>query len=918
MNQQESIHPMTTNPAPAKLIEVALPLDVINREAAREKSIRHGHPSTLHLWWARRPLAACRAVLFAQLVDDPSAHPDRFPTLEAQGVERERLFDIIRRLVPWEASNDEGVLNEARREIERCYPGGPPPILDPFAGGGSIPLEAARLSLESHASDLNPVAVLINRALIEFAPRVADRPPVHPDDGTELAGVRAWRGVDGLAEDVRWYGNWIGAEAEKRIGTVYPQAKLPSGETAPVIAWLWARTVRCPNPACGSQAPLIKSFWLGKKRGKEAWVSAIAVPSEKRVRFEVSHDPAGPPDDGTVSRSGARCLVCSSPIPLAHVRAEGQGGRMHTQLMAVVAQGDRRRIYLPPSAVHEDAAKVAPPDDVPDEPLATHPQYMGVPRYGMTKFSDLFTPRQLLAISTFSDLVSEAHGQVMKHSKGDREYADIVATYLAFCVSRATDRNSSLCGWDSSTKVEGVRNVFARQALSMVWDFGEGNVFGSGGGNWADIVSYVASVIDRLPARVPGLVEQANATERSYVGFAISTDPPYYDNVPYSDLADFFYVWLRRSLRDIYPDLLATVLTPKLEELVADSERFGGREGANSHFESGFGAVFARACDAARPDTPMTIFYAFRQSESSSDDDGRGLTASTGWEKMLQGLVSSGLVVCGTWPMRTEMVNRTRTLGSNALASSIVLACRPRSAEASLTDRRGFLRSLHSRLSGDLRVLQSGGVAPVDLAQAAIGPGMAVFSTFAKVVEPSGEPMTVRTALTLINQVLDEVSAEHEGVFDEGTRWAIAWYSEYGHDDGPYGRADDLARAKNVRVDGLVRAGIVKSGAGKVRLLDRDELDPSWNPSTDSRVTVWEVCQHLIRRLDEGAQSAGEMLARVGGLGDAARDLAYRLFQIAESKKWAKEAGPYNALAAEWPELTRIASIGPAGQGTLL
>lgn len=907
---------MTTNPAPTKLIEVALPLDVINREAAREKSIRHGHPSTLHLWWARRPLAACRAVLFAQLVDDPSSHPDRFPTPEAQDAERERLFDIIRRLVPWEASNDEKVLAEARAEIRRCYPDGPPPIVDPFCGGGSIPLEAQRLGLEAHGSDLNPVAVLITKALVELPPRFSGRPPVCPADTDELGGIRGWSGAQGLAADVRWYGQWMRDEAERRIGRRYPQATSPDGSKATVIAWLWARTVSCPNPACRSTMPLVRSFWLGKKKGKETWVNPVPEPASKRVRFEIGFGPLGPPIEGTVGRTGATCLVCASPVPRQHLVDEGRAGRIGAQLMAIVAEGNRQRTYLPPSASHEEAAEVSRPDDIPDTEMPNNPRWFSPPMYGMTRHADLFTNRQLLALCTLSDLVIEAREKVLADSGGDVPYADAIATYLAFVVSKTADASSSVCSWHSGTSKETVRNTFSRQAIPMSWDFAESNIFGGSTGNVADSIEYEAKAIERSTMTIAH-VEQMDAALRSFGGLVVSTDPPYYDNIGYADLSDYFYVWLRRSLRTVHTDLLGTMLTPKSAELIATPYRFeGSKTRAEQHFESGFRAVFRHAAEQGRTDTPMTIFYAFKQSETA--DDEMSSVASTGWEKMLQGLVDNQLMVTGTWPMRTELGNRMISSGTNALASSIVLVCRPRPLVAGVTDRRGFLQRLKARLGHDLRVLQSGGIAPVDLAQAAIGPGMAVFSSYVKVVEPTGEPMAVRTALALINQVLDEVSAEQEGEFDEDTRWAIAWYSEYGHDEGPYGRADDLARAKNVSVDGLVRAGIVKAGAGKVRLLDRDELDPTWDPSSDHRVTVWEVCQHLIRRLDDGEASAGELLARVGGLGDAARDLAYRLFQIAESKRWAKEAGPYNALAAEWPELTRIASMGPAGQGTLL
>lgn len=908
---------------PTKLIEVALPLDVINREAAREKSIRHGHPSTLHLWWARRPLAACRAVLFAQLVDDPSAHPDRFPTLEAQDAERQRLFRIIERLVPWEASNNEAILEEARAEIRKCYPDGPPAIVDPFCGGGSIPLEAQRLGLEARASDLNPVAVLITKALIELPPKFAGRPPVHPaDSGTLGRFDQEWKGAAGLADDVHWYGHWMRDRAEERIGHLYPKATLSDGSTATVIAWLWVRTVTCPNPACGSTMPLVKSFWLGKKKGKEAWVNPIPEPEHKRVRFEIGHGRQGPPIDGTKTGRGANftCLCCGNPAHEDYVHQQIDDGKSGAQLMAVVAEGRRQRVYLPADPLHEAAADVKAPLDAPDQPArGTFGGNAQGRRYGFRAFADYFTNRQLTALCTLNDLVGDAIAKVRADSGGDIEYSAAVGEYLALATSRLTDMNNSLVTWSNSR--DQTRHLFARQAIPMTWDYAEVNPFGGAAGDLGVSLTSAVKVIKVLPGVGSGRARQAEAAKVSDSNAVLSTDPPYYDNIGYADLSDFFYVWLRRSLRTVDPELFGTLLTPKSAELVANPYRFNGnKQLAEKHFETGFADAFARAGAETLAGTPMTVFYAFKQSEEDSHD-GEFLApriASTGWEKMLEGLMRAGLSVTGTWPMRTERAVRSVGIGTNVLASSIILVCRPRPETAGLTDRRGFQQALRNRLAAALRDLQSGGVAPVDLAQASIGPGMAVFSSYAKVVEPNGGAMSVRTALGLINQVLDEVTAEQEGEFDEHTRWAVAWYAEHGMDDGPFGRADDLSRAKNVSVEGLVRAGIVKSGAGKVRLLDRSDLDPDWDPAKDTRLTTWEVTQQLIRRLlDESEASAAELLARVGGLGEPARDLAYRPFQIAESKKWAKEAGPYNALAAAWPELSRRAALGQNVQETL-
>lgn len=910
---------MTESTYKKKLIEVALPLDAINREAAREKSIRHGHPSTLHLWWARRPLAACRAVLFAQLVDDPSAHPELFPTEQDQESERLRLFGIIERLVKWENSSNEDVLTEARDEIRKSFGGDPPAIRDPFAGGGSIPLEAQRLGLKAYASDLNPVAVLINKALVEIPPRWANQPPVHPRDEQRLA-TDSWRGAQGLAEDVRSFGQWMRDEAERRIGHLYPKASLPDGSKATVIAWIWARTVTCPNPACGAVAPLVRSFWLSKKKGKEVWVDPIA--DENRVRFEVGNGPSGPPVEGTVGGGSVLCIVCKESFKLQYVRTTAQATGLGAQLMAIVAQGDRRRVYLPPSQDHEAAGLVEAPDDVPDQ-LVTTPSHDvdRLPMYGMPRWCDAFTNRQLVALTTFSELVGDARARVEiagieagLSSDDATAYADAVATYLAFGVSRLADIQNSLCRWENTRSQ--VRNLFARQAIPMVWDFAEGGLFSGAAGDFGVSLGNLAAVAERTPATVGGQVLQRDAASGVGEMAAMSTDPPYYDNIGYADLSDFFYVWLRRSLKHIYPDLFHTLLTPKSEELVASPHRFeGSKAKAEAHFEDGFIRVFAAAREHQVPDVPITVFYAFKQSET---DAGDGSTASTGWETMLEGLLRAGLMVTATWPMRTELANKVG-MKANMLASSILIACRPRPEAAGITDRRGFLEALRSELPDALREMQQGSVAPVDLAQSSIGPGMGAFSRYAKVLEPSGEPMRVRAALGLINQVLDEVLAEQEGDFDAETRWAVKWFSQYGFDAGPFGDAETLCKATGTAVNGMQRSGILETKAAKVWLIGRADLPADWDPAADDRIPVWEAAQHLVKALDEGGeQAAAELLAALGGVGETARDLAYRLYAVCDAKKWAKEAGMYNALVASWPEIRRKAAQGPSGQGSLL
>ena len=890
-----------------KLIEVSIPLEEINKESAREKSIRHGHPSTLHLWWARRPLAACRAVLFAQLVDDPSAHPDRFPTEQEQNTERERLHGIIKRLVVWENIHDEALLKEAREEIWKSCDGNPPPILDPFAGGGSIPLEAQRLGLEAHASDLNPVAVLINKALIEIPPKFAGRPPVYP--GTAESRL-SWTGAAGLAEDVRSYGQWMTNEAEKRIGHLYPKAALPDGTAAPVLAWIWARTVTCSNPACSGRMPLVRSFWLGKKKGKERWIHP--VPDGKRVRFEIK-GPGGSPRDGTVDRNGAVCLICGTPVPLGYIRAEGQAGRMGTQLMAIAAQGPRQRYYLPPDASHENAVDVPRPDHVPDSEIPHNPRYLTAPNYGMRTWADLFISRQLVALTTFSDLVRECRDRLVRDG-GEVDYANAVVTYLGMSVSRLADYSCTIATWVNAANMEIVGHAFTRQAIPMTWDFAEANVLGSSSGSFMMCYGWAAKVLEKATVdggRKPSVMQADAKRQTEETSSLAATDPPYYDNVGYADLADFFYVWLRRSLRDVYPNLTETVLTPKVDELVADPFRQGGDEKAQQFFEKGFASVFAQIRKQTPAGFPITVIYGFKQSETDHD----GGQASTGWETLLEALLRTDWSVTATWPVRTERSGRMRAIGSNALASSIALACRPRPADAGVIDRRGLIAALRDELPAALRKMEQGGVAPVDLPQAAIGPGMAVFSRYARVNEPDGSPMRVRPALALINQVLDEVLSQQEGDFGSDTRWCLEWFKSYGFEAGPFGVAETLSKAKNTSIAGLEHAGVLTSRAGKVRLLSAADLPAIYDPAADDRASEWEVLLHLAKRLSEqGADAAAQLLAAAKSVvdPDAVRELAYLLFSIAEKRGWAEIALLFNGLGTSWPDLAEASRRLPA------
>ena len=918
---------------PRKLIEVALPLDAINQQSAREKSIRKGHPSTLHLWWSRKPTATSRAVLFSQLVDDPSERYEEFlEAARAEGeadpesaaeraveAERRRLFTLITRMVNWDNIGDEHLMREIREEIRRSTGEEPPAVLDPFAGGGSIPLEAQRLGLEAHASDLNPVAVLINKALIEIPPRFAGRAPVFPgaDDGT-----RSWPGAHGLAEDVRRYGEWMREEAWRRIGHLYPPAQLPDGSEATVIAWIWARTVTCPNPACNIETPLVSKWWLGKKKGKEAYIVPTVVGDH--VEYSIGHDPKRAPtkqDDGTVDRNGARCLACEAHIGFDYLRSEARSGRMGAELTTIAAEGRGSRTYLPPDRGHVATAFRAVPSSIPMGELPEAALGFRVQAYGMLKYSDLFSSRQLTALTTFSDLVSEARERVLRDalasgmSEGERleaggvgaaAYADAIATYLGLVISRITDYSSSINSWASSPQMEIVQHIFGRQALPMAWDYAESNPFADSSGSLSIMIRAVSGAVSRVPACSQAYVRQTDAASHDYRGAVISTDPPYYDNIGYSDLSDFFYVWLRRSLKDVHPSLFSTMLVPKAEELVANQYRHGGKDGAKKFFEDGFRSVFANARRSANPDYPMTVYYAFKQTETTTE--GR---TSTGWSTILEGMIRSGWTITATWPMRSELGNRMVASGTNALASSIVLVLRPRPEDAPMTDRRSLMRELRRTLPEAVETLRSGGIAPVDLAQAAIGPGMSVFSRYARVISPDGTDMSVSEALTQINAVLDEVLGEQEGDLDPDTRWCLTWFDAHGFTEGPYGEAETLASARNASIDALKRSGVLTSGGGRVGLIAPADLPDDYDPRTDDRISHWEVVLHLARALDRrGIDEAGRLLSAAAerGLGaDILQSLAYRLYSLAEKHGWTEAGLLFNALGGSWPEIAAAA-----------
>ncbi len=913
------------NAMPKKLIEVALPLPEINDASAYDKMPGIGpHPKGIHHWWARLPLPTARAVLFASVVTDPSDDPAwKDKSEEEQNAERERLFRIVRELMQKKLHTHPKVYAKARAEMLKHSGGQLPPVLDPFSGGGSIPLEAARLGFEAHAADLNPVAVILNKCNLELAPRWNSKPPVNPKARMEHTKATHWEGTRGLADDVRFYGKIIRQKAQEKIGHLYPKVKLPKehgGGEANVIAWLWARTVKCPNPACGARMPMVRSFWLARNKSAMVHAKPELDLNSRTVVFQPTTEDE--PVKETTSGKGARCLFCENFIGKPELREIATADGVGTVPLAVVAEGRRSRIYLPGDSVV--VPEVARPD-VPavDQPMTNDRRWFSPPLYGLPNFADLFTSRQLTALTFLSDaarniraeVVTDAEKAGLSTVEAD-EYAKTVCTFLALAVDRTADFNNSLCGWSPGNQK--VMHLFGRQAIPMVWDFAEANTLGDSVGAWSTCSDYVADCVEVLGAGnvTRGKVRQHDAAEAAGdTPLMVSTDPPYYDNIGYAALSDFFYVWLRRSIGDLYPPLFDTVLVPKMPELTASPERFeGDKDKAKDHFESGFRRTFTHLRERLDGRFPLTVYYAFKQEdEESGGDEGEEENATvnltTGWETLLEALISSGFAITATWPVRASQKWRMVSMGTNALASYIVLACRPRPADAPRASRNAFMAELKRELPAALRHLQQGNVAPVDFAQAAIGPGMAVFSRYSVVLESSGKPMSVRTALALINGIKDELLGEAVEELDKDTRWATAWFAETGFEWGEAGQANLLANAQATAVNGLVTAGIVEVKGNQVRLFRPEELPADWDPATDRRLTVWEMTHHLIRvyfHEKKGDHATADLMHRLGTKAEVARDLAYKLFAICESKKRSQEAQAYNALVMGWSELSRM------------
>jgi putative DNA methylase len=956
------IHPVKT---PKKLIEVALPLDVINAASRREGFIYRGNPSALHKWWAQRPLAAARAVIFGQLVNDPEdlwrhQNPAKEPLPQHKSAwtkARTRLFKIIEDLVVWENSTNEAVLSAARDAIGESWkqicelnkdhplanelfdPRKIPGLQDPFAGGGAIPLEAQRLGLDAFASDLNPVAVLINKAIIEIPPRFAGRLPVNPEARADKLIAPQGKGADGLAEDVRRYGQFLRNEAQKRIGHLYPAIEITKemarerpdlkpmvGQKLTVITWLWARTVKSPNPAFAHiEVPLASTFVLSSKEGREVYVEPVVEKNGYHFGVKTGKPPEGMKAGTSFGKQkGFRCLMSQTPIEYEYIRAEAREGRMGQKLMAIVVESNAGRLYISPDPLQERLASSAVPAWMPDLKIPDQALGFRVQLYGMQTYGDLYTKRQLVALTTFSDLVGEIRQRIRRDAvssglpddemslveggTGATAYSEAVSTYLAFAVDKCAEYGCTIVPWYA--KEDRPKGLFARQAIPMVWDFAEVNPLCSIGGSLEASVNIVAQALEGCDGQIgSGSAEQLDArTGGSNTSLSfISTDPPYYDNIGYADLSDFFYVWLRRTLRPIFPSLLSTMSSPKADELVATPFRHGSKAQAEKFFLQGMKEVMQRLSREAHPAAPITIYYAFKQSETKDE-----ATSSSGWETFLDAVLSSGLSISGTWPMRTERVERSVGLGTNSLASSIVLVCRPRAKDAGTISRRQFARLLNDALPVALDAMTRPGedltspVAPVDLSQAIIGPGIAIFSRYEAVLEADGTSMSIKTALQLINRYLAEDD------FDHDTQFCLHWFEQHGWKDGKFGEADVLARARGTSVDGVKHAGVLFAAGGIVRLLKWAEYRSNWDPEMDTRLPIWEVLHQLIRVFkSEGESGAGSVLASVQAKAESTRQLAYRLYTLCERAGWAEDARAYNEIITSWSAIESEASRVP-------
>ncbi|MBE5441042.1 DUF1156 domain-containing protein [Mycobacteroides abscessus] len=886
-----------------KLVEVALPLDEINAACKADKGRAHGTLKNLHKWFAPMPVPAWRALIFAALVDDPEDDNKRV-----------LLLDLIKRLVANGADlPDDDAITEANEVLARQYPNGRPVVHDPFCGGGSTLVEAQRLGLESLGSDLNPVPVLISRTLTEILPRLNGQQPLHPQTQATSSGALfddrsrgslSYAGLDGLIRDVMYYAQGIGVRARERLARHYPSE---SSET--VVAWLWARTARCPNPTCGVETVLTTSWWLSKRKGDMAWIQprtengGVYLDVVTGQRSGAAPQPPKSPRGATFT-----CLGCGNSIKEEEIESQAVSGGLGLRMTSVVVEdANGRRTYRAPNAVEIEAARVDLsgydiPDQVPVGDGGTRN------RFGMTSQADLYGERQLATMCVLADLVAETYDEILDEG-GSKEWARAVTTVLGLGIGRFAQFASSQARWTVRDAVSSFEGAFPRNDIPVTWDYYEINPWGEAGPSWTQtFVSTTRALKNVVPGGVGTVVIGDARKVTASRPALVATDPPYFDAIGYADLSDYFYVWHRRALRAVHPDLYSTMAAPKVGELTAIATHHGNsRPTARNYFIEGFTETFRSLQLSMAADLPMVVVYASREQKGSADEQSR-------WSSILTAIVKADMEITGTWPILGTTDRRMIGQGTNAVATYVAMVCRPRTENASVTTLNEFSRALRRGLSTRVRDLQAASILPIDLAQAAMGPGMQIYSRYRAVLDQAGAPVDVEQALRIINASLGEVLDEQEGELDAESRFASRWWDQHGWTSAPYGEADKVARPLGISVDDVVRAQVASSVGGKVRLLGLEELDSDWTPSSDSRPTAWEAVHHLVNRLvDRGGElEAARLLAELGTLQDPAMELAYRLHEIAARCGRATDQERYNALISSWAELVKLSASGPS------
>jgi putative DNA methylase len=886
------------NPGRRKLIEVALPLTAISAASKADKDRKTGTVRSVHKWFAPMPGPAIRALVLASVLDDSEDPQARLKDLS-----------LIESMVPADGGAPrEEDLRRVRARLRQQDE--LPTIIDPFCGGGSTLVESQRLGLAAIGSDLNPVPTLISKILAELVPQFRDQSPLAPDSG-RLPVLDTYGGV---LHDLQYYAKLIQERVYKAVASAYPPG------TDSFVAWLWCRTVPCPNPACGRTAPLYGLTHLSKLKRDYAYL--VPQVTEHGVVHRVATGPGVPqPPSKQAGKSRFICLACTTPFDQRYIRQQAQQGKMGLQLLADVRAVDGRRVY---SADTPAAGGFGSPGMV-EIPLVGKAA-MNVGLYGISTLAGLFTSRQAATLESFAAEIGRVQEDIAA-AGGSSAYVSVLQGLLSLALGKLAQSNCALVRWriDSRSGSAKAEPAFGTQAVPMLWDFAETNPFGASVGSWMLQVDGVAAAVRTLPKSGPPASVSLAAAQDMAPGreahALLITDPPYFDQIQYADISDFFYYFHRAALREAFPALYGTVTTPKSVELVANPWRHGGdADAARDHFVVGFQQALASLSKTTDPDLPKVVVYAAAQDEHGDDR-----APSTAWESLLEAIVLAGLMVVATWPIFATGTTRQIGQGANALASYVVLVLRPRPEEAETVNRRAFLAALAAELPAALASLRHVAIPPMDLPQATIGPGMAVFTRYRQVMEPNGRSMSVGTALALINQVLDEVLTEQEGDFDSDTRFCLKWFSQYGWEEASSGTADSLARAANTSVAALDRGGVFRARAGRARLLAPAELSAGWDPVSDLRTSVWEGVVRIAQALEAlGADEAARLMsaARQRIDLDAARELTYLLYSICEKRGWTQTAALFNGLGTSWSDLSAVARVGgaptpPSAQGAL-